>query len=97
MLTKNAAAECAELGIRVNAVCPAAVNTPMNDTYFESVGGHDSASEWMRTFQPLVPILEPDDIANAAIFLASDDSRAMTGASMVVDGGLLANWDHVSD
>jgi NAD(P)-dependent dehydrogenase (short-subunit alcohol dehydrogenase family) len=48
----------------------------------------------MASYQPLVGMVPPEDIAAAAVFLASDDSRSMTGSPILVDGGLMASWDH---
>lgn len=97
MLTKNAAAECADKGIRVNMIAPGATDTPMNTSYFEAVGGREQGEAWMSSYQPLVGMVPPEDIANAALFLASDESRSMTGSTMLIDGGLMAHWDHVAD
>lgn len=94
MLTKNAAAECAGKGIRANAICPGTTDTPMNDSYFDAIGGRSEGERWMREFQPLVGMIPPEHISEAAIFLASDASRSMTGSSLLIDGGLMASWDH---
>jgi dihydroanticapsin dehydrogenase len=94
MLTKNAAAECAEYGIRVNLVCPGATDTSMARGFLEQMGGAAAGDAWMRNYQPLTGLIDPEAIAGAALFLASDDSRGMTGTPVIVDGGLLASWDH---
>lgn len=93
-LTKTAAAEAAPHGIRVNAVCPGATGTRLLAGYNEAIGGPERAEAVMRVYQPLTGIIPPDYIASAAVFLASDDSLGMTGTSILVDGGALANWDH---
>jgi NAD(P)-dependent dehydrogenase (short-subunit alcohol dehydrogenase family) len=96
LLTKNAAAETAHLGIRVNIVCPGSTETQMSRGYFEAaMGSAEAADRFTRTFAPLTGMIPTDDIASAALFLASDESKSMTGSSMLVDGGLLASWDHV--
>lgn len=97
MLTKNAAAECAEHGIRVNAICPGATETAMaiTDTFLASVGGREKATNLLARYQPLTGLIPVDDIPPIAVFLASDDSRSMTGTSILADGGLLASWDHI--
>jgi dihydroanticapsin dehydrogenase len=98
MLTKNAAAEAAHLGIRVNIVCPGSTDTQMSRAYFEAaMGSADKADSFARTFAPLTGMIPTGDIASAALFLASDESKSMTGSSMLVDGGLLASWDHVTE
>jgi NAD(P)-dependent dehydrogenase (short-subunit alcohol dehydrogenase family) len=94
MLTKNAAAECAEQAIRVNAICPGAVDTPMSQAFVEALGGQEAGHQWWVRYQPLVGLMRPEDIANVAVFLACDESRSMTGSSIVIDGGLMASWDH---
>ncbi|MGV8872542.1 MAG: SDR family oxidoreductase, partial [Rhodococcus sp. (in: high G+C Gram-positive bacteria)] len=60
----------------------------------DAIGGAEKAEAVMRIYQPLTGIISPDDVASAAVFLASDDSRGMTGTSILVDGGALASWDH---
>ena len=97
MLTKTAALEMAEFGVRVNAVCPGYITTPLaagrpiGTTEPERV---EAALDRLRTanqdIQPIARAGEPQDIANMALFLASDDSQWVTGQAMVVDGGLLA-------
>jgi NAD(P)-dependent dehydrogenase (short-subunit alcohol dehydrogenase family) len=97
LLTKNAAAEAAHLGIRVNIVCPGSTETQMSRAYFEAaMGSAQAADRFTRTFAPLTGMIPPDDIASAALFLASEESKSMTGSSVLVDGGLLASWDHVA-
>jgi NAD(P)-dependent dehydrogenase (short-subunit alcohol dehydrogenase family) len=94
MLTKNAACEYAEAGVRVNVICPGATDTPMQAGYLEAVGDREAGERWMSSHQPLTGLIRPEDVASVAVFLASDESRAMTGAAVVVDGGLSASWDH---
>ena len=94
MLTKCAAREYAGEGVRVNALCPGATITPMQDAYLEALGGSDAGMRWMSSYQPLTGLLAPEQVARAAVFLASDDSAGMTGSAVVVDGGLSAAWDH---
>jgi NAD(P)-dependent dehydrogenase (short-subunit alcohol dehydrogenase family) len=96
MLTKSIAAEYAARGVRVNAICPGAVDTPMEDGYFDALGGREAGQERMRVYQPLTGMIAPEEIADVAVFLASRESRAMTGSAVVVDGGLTASWDHVA-
>ena len=80
----NAALELATQKIRVNAVCPAMVNTPMVHN-----GDADSEENYkeMADLYPLKKFGEPEDIAWAMIYLLSDASRWVTGTNMVVDGG----------
>jgi NAD(P)-dependent dehydrogenase (short-subunit alcohol dehydrogenase family) len=95
MLTKNAAAECAEHNIRVNAICPGATATSMADEFFEAMGSREAAEKWMTQFQPMGGMIPPEQIAYAAVYLGSDESTSMTGTSILIDGGLMAHWDHV--
>lgn len=85
-------------GIRVNAICPASTSSPMllNDTIYrlfrpdlESPGRDDISDIALRLNSLPVPWVEPDDIANAALFLASDEARYITGLAMQVDAGAL--------
>ena len=97
MLTRTAALEMAESGVRVNAVCPGYITTPL--AAGRPIGTNDAdrveaGLERLRNanqdIQPIARAGEPEDIANMALFLASDDSQWVTGQAMVVDGGLLA-------
>ena len=84
MLTKNAALDLGELGVRVNAVAPGLVNTPMSVRT-----GHGSTkviNKWLE-HTPLGRIGQPGDIASAALFLASDEASWITGETLFVDGG----------
>ena len=73
--------------IRANVICPGDVNTPMLSTWVDEQ--EDPAGTWekIRTSYPIGRIAEPEDIAYAALFLASDESRCVSGATLVVDGG----------
>lgn len=91
-LTRTLAADYSRRGIRANCLCPGAINTPLLRRWFD--GAEDP--ERLRAAQ-LDPILlgraaEPDEIARAALYLASDDSSYMTGAMLTVDGGLTASY-----
>jgi NAD(P)-dependent dehydrogenase (short-subunit alcohol dehydrogenase family) len=83
--TANAAVELAAHRIRVNAICPGLVNTPL-------VMGNDQAAirEAMATFQPWPDLGQPDDIAGLVLFLAGPDSAFITGAAIRADGGMTA-------
>ena len=84
--TKNVALELAPHGIRVNAVAPGGVLTP---GVTEMGGGSAEAVAAFTARIPMGRMGDPDDIAHAVLFLASDMSGYMTGAQLVVDGGVL--------
>lgn len=84
--TRNAADELAEARIRVNAVCPGVIFTPLMH------GGREAEAEAVvRQIQPWPDRGEPRHVADAVVFLASDESAFVTGEALVVDGGYLAN------
>lgn len=86
-LTRTAALEYARYAIRVNCICPGVIETPL----LERVQGTDEAARnRLLTMQPMPRLGQPDDIAYMALYLASDESRFVTGAAMVVDGGYTA-------
>ena len=80
-LTKTAALELAADGIRVNAICPGGVSTPMNE--HEKEGG-------VVPQTPMGRRADVSEISGAVAFLASDDSSFTTGTAMIIDGGFLA-------
>ncbi|MCX4823813.1 glucose 1-dehydrogenase [Streptomyces sp. NBC_01142] len=86
-LTRVAALELAGKKIRVNAVCPGAVDTPMSNP-----GGVDpeAVSELYSKLVPLGRVGQPEEVAKLALFLSSDDSSYVTGQPFVIDGGWLA-------
>jgi NAD(P)-dependent dehydrogenase (short-subunit alcohol dehydrogenase family) len=90
MLTKCAALEYAEKGIRANCICPAWVDTPMNYEFMEMLGGRTKVMSEIPVEQPL-GAGTPEQVADVAVFLASAESRLMTGSALVVDGGYSAH------
>jgi SDR family mycofactocin-dependent oxidoreductase len=89
-LTKSWAIELAPHGIRVNSIHPTGVNTPMNDglAALEGLTPREIAERSAGNLLP-VPWIEPEDVAQAVLYLASDRARFVTGAGMVLDAGLL--------
>ncbi len=86
LLTKDLAVEFAKDNIRVNSLHPGGVLTPMTD-FFTQVPG---AAEMIKNTSPQGRLADPRELATAALFLACDDSSFMTGAELVVDGGMTA-------
>ena len=86
-LTKTAALEVASLGIRVNAVAPGPVDTPMLDRF---TGGNAEARAGMLAMMPAKRSAEPEEIAQTIVFLGSNKARYITGQSIAVDGGYTA-------
>jgi SDR family mycofactocin-dependent oxidoreductase len=89
-LTKSWAIELAPHGIRVNSIHPTGVNTPMNDglAALEGLTAQQIAERSAGNLLP-VPWIEPDDVAQAVLYLASDRARFVTGSPLVIDAGLL--------
>lgn len=86
-LTKTAALEYATKGIRVNAVCPGVIRTPMLERMFEGKPQMEAA---MLGFEPIGRFGVPTEIGEAAVWLCSDNASFVTGHAMVVDGGAIA-------
>lgn len=86
-LTRNMAMDFSRDNIRVNAVCPGATETPRLRSYFENNSGHEAQ---MVGLVPMARVARPDEIAQAAVFLASGHASYITGATLAVDGGLTA-------
>ncbi len=88
-LTQHMAMELAEHGIRVNAVAPAVVKTPIYESFIEP-SELDVALEGFNDFHPIGRIGQPDDIANTVCFLLSGEAAWVTGATWDIDGGVMA-------
>lgn len=90
MLTKGVALDYAKQGIRCNAICPGWVDTPINYAHADMLGGLQHVYDTIESFQPIGRPGRPEEIANVALFLASDEASFMTGAIVSADGGMTA-------
>ncbi|MGI5490340.1 SDR family NAD(P)-dependent oxidoreductase [Microtetraspora malaysiensis] len=89
-MTRALAAAHGPEGIRVNTICPGDVETELLDDFFAFQPDPDAARARLAERYPLRRFASPEDVAAAALFLASDDAAYVTGTDLVVDGGLLA-------
>jgi NAD(P)-dependent dehydrogenase (short-subunit alcohol dehydrogenase family) len=87
LFTKALALECAPWKIRVNCICPGAINTPMLDREIAHFPNKQAMIKSITEEAPLRRIATPDEVANVVLFLASDEASYVTGASYSVDGG----------
>jgi NAD(P)-dependent dehydrogenase (short-subunit alcohol dehydrogenase family) len=85
-LTKSAALETAKNGIRINVVCPAVIETAMSDRLF----GETEAKKFAQGLHPIGRVGTPKEVAEAVLWMCSDQASFMTGQSLVLDGGMLA-------
>jgi len=85
-LTRSMAVELAPQKIRVNALCPVAADTPMLDEFLGGTRTDEAYARFVSTV-PLGRLAVPQDIANAALFLVSDEAEFLTGVCLEVDGG----------
>ncbi|WP_328224517.1 MULTISPECIES: glucose 1-dehydrogenase [unclassified Streptomyces] len=83
-MTKAAALDYAALGVRINAVCPGIIQTPMMDRF---TGGTDEGRARVVAQEPIGRMGSPEEIADAVLWLSSDASSFVVGHAMVVDGG----------
>ena len=85
MFTKSIALEYGQYNVRANCVCPGTVKGPFLQPYLED----DKARQVLNSMQPLGRIGEPEDVAQAILYLTSETSRWVTGSVLVVDGGIM--------
>ena len=86
-LTRTAALEYATKNIRVNCICPGVIWTPMLERI---TGGSEETKKQFESFEPVGRMGTPEEIAQAALFLVSDDASFITGVPFPVDGGYIA-------
>jgi 3-oxoacyl-[acyl-carrier protein] reductase len=86
-IVRALALELAPAGVRVNAVCPGTVDTPMTDEHLAEVADPDAELAALVRKHPLGRLATADDVARAALFLASPDAAFITGVALPVDGG----------
>ncbi|MCR5942672.1 SDR family oxidoreductase [Ochrobactrum sp. XJ1] len=87
MMSKTLAMEWAPYGIRVNAICPGAVDTPLFRTSYENAPDPAARLEQIKTRYALKRIADPAELAEAIVFLASPAASYITGVALAVDGG----------
>ena len=90
MLSRGIALDYAKQRIRCNALCPGWVDTPINYAHAEMLGGLQEVYATIDSFQPIGRPGEPREVANVALFLASEESSFVTGAVILADGGMTA-------
>jgi meso-butanediol dehydrogenase/(S,S)-butanediol dehydrogenase/diacetyl reductase len=95
-LTRAMACDHGPEGIRVNAICPGYVNTPMLQSFFGESGDIESLKQAVRDVHPMRTFGEPEDIANLVNWLASDEARYASGQLWIIDGGLSAQVQQMS-
>ena len=89
-LTREMALDYAPYGIRVNCIAPGPIRTPMMQAWFDNPANPQMSEQAILAGTPLGRLGEPDEIAKAAVFLASDDSSFISGVALPVDGGKAA-------
>lgn len=92
IFTKSAALHCAKAGygIRVNSIHPGYIWTPMVEQLAEEQGDVEETRRQLAGLHPIGRVGEPDDIAFGVLYLASDESKFVTGSELVIDGGYTA-------
>lgn len=93
LLTKNAAIDYGRMGIRVNAICPGFIDTPLFRQVMD-MEGMESFRADVESQHKLARFGKPEEIAGAAFFLASDDASFVSGQALAVDGGYTAGHSH---
>jgi NAD(P)-dependent dehydrogenase (short-subunit alcohol dehydrogenase family) len=92
-LTQNLAIRYGQYGVRANVICPGTIRTPI---WQERVEKRPDVFELLTRWYPVGRVGEPEDVANAVVFLASDDASFVSGAILTVDGGLTAGMQRMA-
>ena len=92
IFTKSAALHCARqgYGIRINSIHPAYIWTPLVENFLKAQGNVEEGKKQLESLHPVGHLGEPDDIGYGVVYLASDESKFMTGSELVIDGGYTA-------
>src|SRR5579875_1308108 len=91
-MTRSIAMDFVDQGIRANAICPGTVHTPFVEGYLERnfADNKDEVRKQLHARQPIGRMGRPEEIANAALYLASDEAAFVTGSLLIIDGGWTA-------
>ncbi|MDW3179512.1 MAG: SDR family oxidoreductase [Acidimicrobiia bacterium] len=89
-LTRAAAIDLGPTGVRCNAVAPGWIDTPLNASYVDAHPDRESVIEALAELHPIGRVGDPSDVADVVVWLASDDSRFVTGQVITIDGGRTA-------
>ena len=90
-LTRSMALDYAKQGIRVNAICPGTIETPMVDGLLDKMPDRGGAEELFKSFHPMGRFGTADEIVHSVLFLCDDNIQFMTGSMLSVDGGWVAS------
>ena len=87
-MTKALAADFVQQNVRVNAICPGTVDTPSLEDRMRQIGDIEKARKDFIARQPMGRLGQPEEIAEAAVYLASDEAKFVTGQTIIIDGGI---------
>jgi len=90
-LTRQMALDYAKKGIRINCVCPGAINTPMIKRYIKNSKNPKQTKKDLESMHPLGRLGQPEEIATTVLFLSSQDASFITGQALAIDGGFTAH------